>query len=300
MNVPPTENKIFISWSGEPSKSIARFLKQWLEEVVDNIAVWVSDVDIAAGSRSMQDIENALRDSKMGIIVTTKVTMGKDWINFEAGALSKEVGQDKNYVIPLLVDFTAITELYGPLNVFQAVLLNRDGMEKLLQTVYSVIGAEDKSSKRIDKYWPEIEAEMPKWLAKLNTAKPSSPVNRKPDEVLDEVLAIVRELRDASKPEEPAASRQYGLGLKRQGEAVDFPNSVFDEAAMEVRRKIPQSLRRHVGALTFSLGGELKKVEVKPGLSRSDLKQLMQTLAIDETQIHFTNATTHPEDPQAE
>jgi hypothetical protein len=197
------EYKIFISWSGEPSRVIANFLKQWLEEVVDNLRVWVSDTDIAAGTRSMQEIEASLIESRMGIIITTRSNMGKGWINFEAGALSKVVGPTSGRVVPLLVDFEAMTDLVGPLSLFQALMLTKSDMAKLLRTVYEVIGSEDKSASKIERYWGDIEAEIPSWRAATQATSEAPDRPRRTEDVITEILGIVRELRD---------SRDAGVG----------------------------------------------------------------------------------------
>jgi hypothetical protein len=38
--------RVFISWSGEPSRSIARALDGWLESVVQHVDAWMSDEEI--------------------------------------------------------------------------------------------------------------------------------------------------------------------------------------------------------------------------------------------------------------
>lgn len=231
----PESNKIFISWSGEPSKTIAKFLKIWLEDVVDNISVWVSDVDIAAGSRSMQEIENTLRDSRMGIIVTTKANMGKDWINFEAGALSKEVGPATGRVVPLLVDFAAMTELVGPLNVFQAVMLTKGDIEKLLRTVYEVIHGDDKSATKIERYWPDIESQIDGWRSTAEiVARPDAKPPRRTDDMVAEVLSIVRELRDSREPTTAGGPGHSGSLGRGASPTVDRVRNAIDSLTSDL------------------------------------------------------------------
>ena len=43
--------RVFLSWSGERSKLIARALKTWLRDVIHDLDPWMSDHDIAAGER---------------------------------------------------------------------------------------------------------------------------------------------------------------------------------------------------------------------------------------------------------
>ena len=63
--------KVFISWSGERAKAVATVLHDWIPTMFDAVAPWMSDVDIAAGSRGLVEIEQALVGTRFGIVVTT-------------------------------------------------------------------------------------------------------------------------------------------------------------------------------------------------------------------------------------
>jgi hypothetical protein len=69
----------------------------------DNIDPWFSDTDIRAGTTWFGEIQERLNASKYGIIVVTTENLGKPWLNFEAGSLSKTLGEDRTLVTPLLV-----------------------------------------------------------------------------------------------------------------------------------------------------------------------------------------------------
>jgi hypothetical protein len=43
--------KIFVSWSGEPSREAAELIKQWLPSVIQEVEVWVSSQDIGKGEK---------------------------------------------------------------------------------------------------------------------------------------------------------------------------------------------------------------------------------------------------------
>ena len=104
------KNKIFISWSQENSKEVAKALKNTLEkDVFDSCALecFVSDVDIASGEDWWITIQKELKACKIGILCMTKENLSAPWIYYEAGAM---VAQSVS-TIPLLVscDFHSLS-----------------------------------------------------------------------------------------------------------------------------------------------------------------------------------------------
>jgi TIR domain len=94
--------KGFISWSGEPSRSIARALDGWLESVVQHVDAWMSDADIGSGQRWNEAISKSLDETDFGIVCVTRANQHAPWLIFEAGALAKSVNEGR--VVPLCID----------------------------------------------------------------------------------------------------------------------------------------------------------------------------------------------------
>lgn len=100
-NKKSVKKKIFISWSGENSKEIAKELKNTLEKGIfgkSKLECFVSDVDISSGDDWWNKIKNELKECKLGIVCITKENIKAPWIFFESGAM---VARDLK-VIPLL------------------------------------------------------------------------------------------------------------------------------------------------------------------------------------------------------
>ena len=151
--------KIFISWSGDLSREVTRELRQWLPKMFDRIQPWMSDVDIQAGTRALQLIEERLNESSFGIIVVTTENQHKTWLNFEAGALSKRFNNNNARVVPVLVNFDNFYQIDGPIRQFQGVMLNKEGIRDLLQSICSVAGSDwPVIEARLEWSWPEFEA----------------------------------------------------------------------------------------------------------------------------------------------
>src|SRR5262245_36974805 len=81
--------KIFLSWAGERSKMAASALSTWIPDVVQNVETWVSNHDIAAGSRWVIELGEKLETINFGILCLTPENLSREWILFEAGCLAK-------------------------------------------------------------------------------------------------------------------------------------------------------------------------------------------------------------------
>jgi hypothetical protein len=76
-------------------------LRGWLPSVLQAVKPWVSAHDIAKGERGYAEIAQSLEKCSFGILCVTAENQQKPWLNFEAGALSKQV--DSSRVAPLLL-----------------------------------------------------------------------------------------------------------------------------------------------------------------------------------------------------
>jgi hypothetical protein len=112
-----TETEVFISWSGEQSKSFAEALRNWLPKIVNAVEPWLSSADIDKGARWSADVAAKLEASKIGIICLTPGNMHSDWILFEGGALSKTI--TNTHVCRVLIGLEP-SALHGPSAQFQA------------------------------------------------------------------------------------------------------------------------------------------------------------------------------------
>ncbi|MCI5641016.1 MAG: toll/interleukin-1 receptor domain-containing protein [Lachnospiraceae bacterium] len=110
---------VFISWSGEKANKYAEFLENILEQVFDKRANIFYSGNIEAGAVWLEKINQALNESKVGIIVLTKDNVNKPWINFEAGAIFK-ADRTKTLIIPICVDISHEDLERHPLSFFHS------------------------------------------------------------------------------------------------------------------------------------------------------------------------------------
>lgn len=151
--------KVFISWSGETSFAVAKVLKEWIPCIIQDVEPYFSSEDIDKGARWSTDIAKELEEASFGILCVTKDNLQSQWLNFEAGALSKAI--DKSRVCPLLfrVKTTDITN--SPILQFQMAVAEKNDVFKLFKSINASLGEtgldEARLEKVFDAFWPQME-----------------------------------------------------------------------------------------------------------------------------------------------
>jgi len=182
--------KIFISWSGERSKGLAKSLYDWLPDVLYFAKPWLSSAEIEAGQRWSPAIAAELQDSNFGVICLTPDNLLAPWILFESGAIAKAV--DTSRVVPLLLDVD-FQDISGPLSQFQAKKLGKEHIFDLVKSINTASGnlvEPDRLQKLFVKFWPDLETNVQK------IPKPAAVEKAKRDqgEILEELVVTVRSL----------------------------------------------------------------------------------------------------------
>jgi hypothetical protein len=151
--------KVFISWSKEPSRTVAADLRDWLPGVVDGIEPWMSSADIPAGEQWSGAVAEALVQARVGIVCITHRNQFEPWLLFEAGALTKPGGVG-TIVCPYLIGMTAEDLEPGPLSPFQVTPADKAGTWRLVQTINAAKGADGISTgasrERFEGAWPAL------------------------------------------------------------------------------------------------------------------------------------------------
>jgi hypothetical protein len=193
MTVVRDKFKVFISWSGDLAKAVAFVWNDLLEDTFDSVQPFMSEDDIGAGERGLTKIAAELAGTSFGIVVVTQENENSPWINFEAGALSKDVNDDTVRVAPSLVDFERKSDLTGPLKQFQGGLLDKAGIEYILVEIAKIIGASELTiKKRFANSWSEYEERFTAAKAVSGGTAPAK--HRSQPDILDEILTTVRSL----------------------------------------------------------------------------------------------------------
>src|SRR5262249_47054676 len=183
--------KVFIHWSGERSKQLGEAIREWLPNVLQFVKPYFSPADIDKGARWANEISKELEQSKIGIIAMTDENLTSPWIMFEAGAISKVVGE--GLVCSILFGI-AKTDLVGPLTSFQAIEFNKVEVRQLLTTINNAAQEAALTDRSLDAafnmWWPELE----KKVAAISSAVQPSVPRRKDSDLLRENLELTRSL----------------------------------------------------------------------------------------------------------
>jgi hypothetical protein len=222
------ELRVFLSWSGQKSRLVAEALRDWLPDVVNAVKPWMSEEDIEKGAVGAQKIAEALKDCRYGIICLTRQNQDRPWINYEAGALSKTVGDVDTRVAPLLIDFERKSEVTGPLSAFQMTMPTLEDVTRMVVGIDAVTDT-PRESQRVQRVvkslWEPLEAKI-KTAQEITAASP--PPKRSADDILSELLEISRETARAVariEPWERTVEATYRTGW-RGANALGLPQRV--------------------------------------------------------------------------
>jgi hypothetical protein len=185
------DETVFISWSGQRSRAVARALREWLPLVIQHAKPWFSAEDIEAGERWSPAMSDSLRVTRFAMTCLTPDNLAAPWIMYEAGAVAHTIGRGS--VVSYLVDLSP-SQVEGPLAGFQNVRADEDGTRRLVRSINLAMGDDRLDDSRLnttfETFWPRLAEALAKVPPAESVARPS----RSTDEILEELLERVRSL----------------------------------------------------------------------------------------------------------
>ncbi|MBQ3432271.1 MAG: toll/interleukin-1 receptor domain-containing protein [Clostridia bacterium] len=224
--------KVFVSWSGELSKSIAELIQKWLPCIIQSVDVFFSSNDIEKGENWDSKITSELKESKYGIVCLTEDNVLAPWIHFESGALANTLDAK---VATLMVNITP-TEIKGPLSRYQATKLERDDFYQLICNINEQCEQPMKPEvlkTLFDNLWVNMNAEFNSIISTHQKRASTKKKQINNDEAIEEILVLLRKQNSIiTSPEELLPIRYFSF-LNEQvlgNENVDS----FEELSNEV------------------------------------------------------------------
>jgi hypothetical protein len=261
--------RVFISWSKEPSRTVALALRDWLPDLIQSLAPFMSSADIGAGARWSTEIAKSLESAKIGIICVSPENQAEPWLLFETGALAKTL--DGTFVCPYLINMRPADLLTGPLTQFQSKTADKDGTFELVSTINAALSPdtrlpEDRLRRLFDRNWPELQLKIEALPSGATGASKS--VSWDQPEMMSEILETVRSLARRL-PEAPTPPENF-RGMTLQEYASLSVQNQAEEILQELSRvgySIPRSaraklLRRLVQNSHVELGLTLERLRI--------------------------------------
>lgn len=186
--------KVFISWSGDVSFQVAKVLKEWIPCVIQDVEPYFSSEDIDKGVRWSTDIAKELEMASFGILCVTKDNLESQWLNFEAGALSKAI--DKSKVCPLLFRLKPSDISDSPLIQFQMTNVEKNDIYKLFKSINSSLedaGLDENILEKVfSTFWPKIEKAFNEIEDVEVKKQPKDDEQNDNSKILEEMLELLR------------------------------------------------------------------------------------------------------------
>ena len=176
--------KVFVSWSGKLSRAIAQTLKQWLPCMIQSLEIFFSPEDIEKGSNWDVQISSELSQCKYGIICLTNDNISAPWINFEAGALAKELD---SHISALMVNIKP-SDIKGPLARYQSTKLEKTDFFQLINNINALQEKPLDASvlqNIFDSLWDKMESEFARAVQQSGQAADCLPIPQKSSRLRD-------------------------------------------------------------------------------------------------------------------
>ncbi len=186
--------KIFISWSGEFSRSVATILKKYLPTILQGVDAFVSAHDIESGARWASTLTGELEKTNYGVLCLTPSNLDSRWLLFEAGALSKF---QESSVCGLLLGGLKPTDVDSPLSQFQHRQFNKIDVRTLLLDINSKRESPLETQQLdllFETLWPKIDEDYQKVLPSKDDKESVIAKPRDDRALLEEILFRLRQL----------------------------------------------------------------------------------------------------------
>jgi hypothetical protein len=171
--------RVFLSWSGETSKLVAKALHDGMELLSPRLEPWLSE-DLEPGAEWASTLVPQIRRARLAVLCLTRRNVSAAWIAFETGAYYSS-SRLRKAVVPFLLDIPP-AELTFPLALFQSVSADWTGLKMLFTRIGELVGidastVEEQFAKSI---WPQLNDQLTtirKLQAEAEVAAHGGPTN---------------------------------------------------------------------------------------------------------------------------
>lgn len=168
--------KLFICWSGARSRAFAEILKTWLPKALGNTMEPKVSMDISKGAVWFEELSGLLAGARAGVICVTPEALHSPWIHYEAGVLTKALGDTRKKLAQgekthhtrlfTFLHGVEVSELQGPLAAFQSTSAKHpEDTQRLLQAIVELMpentrGKARQWEQRFEGLWSDLQEEL--------------------------------------------------------------------------------------------------------------------------------------------
>jgi hypothetical protein len=186
--------KLFVSWSGQSSQSIANEMRKWFPLILPAVQPFITTTDIDKGAQWQGTIREELQQSDFGIVILTKENIASQWLAFEAGALSKHL---EGRAATILCGI-GHADIKPPLSMFQGTIFGETDFRKLITDINGAVPPPDRRSEEhfdelFPMLWPKLEAPVKLILESAQLSSVAAPAAPDLQAVAQEMMALLRQ-----------------------------------------------------------------------------------------------------------
>ena len=150
--------RVFLSWSGESSRLVAKALHEGMQRLSDRLEPWLSD-DLEPGAQWASMLVPQIRKARFAVLCLTRRNIGAAWIAFETGAYYSS--RLRKAVVPYLLDIRP-ADLTFPLGLFQSVTADWHGTKSMFVRLGELVDMEEKAVEEmfVSTIWPDLNSQL--------------------------------------------------------------------------------------------------------------------------------------------
>lgn len=190
--------KVFISWSGAASRSVAEALADWFPKVIQGVQPFVSAKDIDKGANWTVELARELEGAQFGVICLAPDNLLSPWLNYEAGAITKSVN---SRACPVLLGVQK-SDVRPPISQLQMTSIEKDDFMLLMSSMNKAAGSPLPPlglQEAVSVWWPMLQAaiddiSVPAGAVTLDGVQEPAQPESSATEMLTELLHRVRQM----------------------------------------------------------------------------------------------------------
>lgn len=294
---------VFISQTTGKSQEVAKVVRDWLRDDMSSCDPWMSPLDIKGGDNWREEINNALKKARYGIVFLTTENLKNPWIFFEVGVL---ILKGIN-IFPYAIDLASFKEMPAPINHLQGRRVNKAATKELVVAIHTALKSPipiEVLLRTFEKKWKKLEKDLKhilepsvddineiiddftEILLKVNEYRESLEFSANVDEVIDSLLEMKnnREIVD-----DDVYKEKEDKVVESVYEKIEKEREPFEDVESKLVGKVGKFFRDYftkedLRSIIIKLSPTLRSADLPLKTKREELKRLLK---IEESGVYL-------------